>query len=188
MNQQFEVRYTSEIRASEEGKLVGYAVRYHAPSLDLGGFREIVLPGAFERTLREYPDVLALVEHDTNRVLARTSNRTLRIIPDETGLKVEIDPADTSYARDILALVRRGDVAGMSFRFRPFEGGASMDMTTSPPTRYLRGVQLSEVSVVVSPAYPDTSVAVRDLERARAEIETGRHAARRMRLRLAEVQ
>lgn len=181
----FESRFSPELRATQEGRLSGYAAVYNSLSHDLGGFREVILPGAFDRTLREFPDVLALVEHDTNKVLARTTNGTLRLAPDDYGLRVEIDPADTSYARDLLALVRRGDVAGMSFRFRPFPGGARMDLSTTPPTRSLTSVQLAEVSVVVSPAYPDTSIAVRALEHARAAER--QRLLNGMRLRLASM-
>lgn len=181
----YENRFTAEVRATDEGKLVGYAAVFNSPSHDLGGFREIILPGAFDRTLVELPDVLALVEHDTNRVLGRVGNGTLLIVPDEHGLRVEIDPANTSYARDLLELVRRGDVAGMSFRFRPYPGGDAIDLTSSPPIRTLKSVQLAEVSVVVNPAYPDTSVSVRAFDEARTE--NTRHALRRMRLQMAEV-
>jgi HK97 family phage prohead protease len=172
----FENRFTAELQSTDDGKLVGYAAVFNSRSHDLGGFREILKPGSFDRTLKEFPDVLALVEHDTNRVLARTTNGSLKITPDAKGLRVEITPADTSYARDLLALVKRGDVAGMSFRFRPFPGGAS----TRSGLRTLTAVQLREVSVVVRPAYPETSVAVRDLEAARREATR----LRKMRLRL----
>ena len=182
---EFEKRYCAELRATDEGKLVGYAAVFNSLSEDLGGLREVIAPGAFDRTLREFPDILALVEHDPQKVLGRTANGTLRIEADDHGLRVELDPANTSYARDLLELVRRGDVAGMSFQFKPFPGGASLDMTASPPVRTLHSVRLKEVSVVVSPAYPATEVHVRALIES-AALETTRHAQRRMRLRLAE--
>jgi HK97 family phage prohead protease len=178
---EWEKRHTEEIRATEDGKLVGYAAVWDSMSEDLGGVREVIRPGAFNRTLKESPDVLALVEHDKTKVLGRTSNGTARVEPDSKGLRVEIDPADTSYARDLQELVRRGDVAGMSFRFKPYEGGARMDLSTSPPTRIVEEARLREVSVVVEPAYPETSVDVRalrqeirssiDLKRKRLDLE-----------------
>src|SRR3569833_1214434 len=119
----FEKRFLEAKLTETEGRLSGYAAVFDSLSHDLGGFREKIAPGAFDRTLKEFPLVLALVEHDTNKLLATTANGTLRIAPDERGLRVEIDPADTSYARDLLTLVKRGDVSGMSFRFRPFAGG-----------------------------------------------------------------
>jgi hypothetical protein len=177
---EFENRYNPGLEA-DGNRLVGYGVVWNSRSVDLGGFREVIAPGAFDRTLKEFPDVFALVEHDTNRVLARTSNGTLKLTPDSHGLKVEIDPADTTYARDVLALVKRGDVHAMSFRFRPFPGGSSFD--TRNALRTITSAQLKEVSVVASPAYLATEVAVRALDEAkRAEAVRVRNT---MRLRLA---
>ena len=182
-NSNYEVRFNSGL-AENSGTLVGYAAVFNSRSHDLGGFYETIAPGAFDRTLKENPDVLALVEHDTNRVLARTTNGTLRMQPDAKGLRVEIKPADTSYARDLLELVRTGTVQGMSFRFRPYKGGSSLDMKASPlPLRTLRSVELKEVSVVLDPAYPATEVFARSLEEARAN--HARNELRRLRLRLA---
>jgi uncharacterized protein len=184
--EKYEKRFrVDEIRATDEGKLVGYAACFGTASHDLGGFRETIAVGAFDRTLEENPDVLALYEHDEKQVLGRTINGTLKLEVDEHGLRVEITPPDTQVGRDVLALVRRGDVAGMSFRFRPYPDGDSIDMSTSPPTRTLTSVRLKEVSVVVSPAYPDTEVSVRALEAAR---NRSRQALRRMRLKLATIQ
>lgn len=183
MSSNYEVRFNADL-SETSGKLVGYAAVFNSRSHDLGGFVEQIAPGAFDRTLRENPDVLALVEHDTNRVLARTTNGTLRVAPDSKGLRVEIDPANTSYARDLLELVKRGDVAGMSFRFRPYSGGDSIDLKASPlPVRTLRSVELKEVSVVVNPAYPATEVFARSLEEARTH--HARNELRRLRLTLA---
>jgi uncharacterized protein len=167
MDNYYEVRHCTELRATEDGRLEGYAALYNSRSVDLGGLVEVIAPGAFDRTLRENPDILALVEHDVSKVIGRTANGTLRIIPDERGLRVEIDPANTSAGRDIVELVRRGDVAGMSFRFKPYPGGTTLDMSQKPPVRTLRSILISEVSVVVDPAYPDASVALRDVETAR---------------------
>lgn len=190
---QYEKRFlTDEIRASEDsGIITGYAARFNSPSRDLGGFVEVIERGAFKRTLQEdAQDVLALVEHDPSKVLASIRAGTLTLEEDERGLRFELTPADTTYARDLLELVRTGNVAGASFRFAPHAGGARMDMSTSPvPTRTLTSVRLKEVSVVTSwPAYPDTSVAMRDLERAQDEARKNIVRRMRMRLRLAEAE
>lgn len=180
----FENRFRAELEATEEGKLVGYAAVFNSLSHDLGGFRENIEPGAFDRSLREFPDVLALFDHDMSKVLGRTSSGTLRLAQDERGLRVEIDLPNNTLGNDLRESVKRQDIVSMSFRFKPYPGGDYFDTTTSPPTRHLKAVQLKEVSVVVDPAYPDTSVSVRALEDARNE-QT--HALRRARLRLAEI-
>ena len=86
---------------------------------------------------------------------------------DSTGLRVEIDPPDTSVARDLLTSIERGDVTGMSFGFIVREDDWSQD--DDGITRELRDVDIFDVSVVTFPAYPDTSVAVRSLEVWRAD-------------------
>jgi hypothetical protein len=46
-------------------------------------------------------DVRALVDHDTGRVIGRTSAKTLRLSEDDTGLRAEIDLPDTTDGRDL---------------------------------------------------------------------------------------
>jgi uncharacterized protein len=179
MPSEWEVR-SFDLRANEEGLLEGF-VPFNRLSEDLGGVREIIEPGAFTRTLKEYPDVFALVEHDPAKVLGRTTNGTLRLSEDNSGLNAVIDPADTTYGRDITELVRRGDIRGLSFRFRPFPGGYGLDLASHPPIRRLTSVRISEVSIVGQPAYPDTTVLMRDIEAARNTEMT----KAMMRLRLA---
>lgn len=180
----YELRFHADLTADAGNKLVGHAAVFGSRSHDLGGFHEVIAPGAFTRTLKEQRNVFALVEHDTNRVLASTDNGTLQLHEDAKGLRFSIDPADTSYARDMLTLVKRGEVRGASFRFRPYSGGDSWDYSSSPlPLRTLRSVELGEVSVVLSPAYPATHVSARSLELARAF--HARHELRRLRLKLA---
>jgi HK97 family phage prohead protease len=186
----FERRFTTaELRSTEEGKLVGYAAVFNSLSTDLGGFKELLEPTVFDRSLREHPDVIALYGHDKLSVLGRVANGTLRVTPDGHGLRVEITPnLNTTLGRDVVEMVRRGDMAGMSFGFRPYPDGVRMDVTTSPATVTLKSVRLLEVSVCVVPAYPATEISVRALEEARAANVRPALERMRMRLQLAEKQ
>src|SRR5579863_1460785 len=49
-----------EVRANTDGSksVSGIAAPFNAQSVDLGGFIEVIAPGAFTRTLKESPDVL----------------------------------------------------------------------------------------------------------------------------------
>ena len=62
-------------------------------------------------------DVLALMDHDTAKVLARTRSKTLRLAEDTRGLAFDLDVPGTSVGNDVLALAERGDLGGMSFGF-----------------------------------------------------------------------
>src|SRR5690349_10498157 len=101
---QLERRYLGDVRveAGASRTIRGYAIVFNALSQDLGGFREIIKPEAVDRTLSEALDVRALVDHDPGKVIGRTRAGTLTLRKDKTGLKVVIDPADTTYGRDIL--------------------------------------------------------------------------------------
>src|SRR5438128_11032112 len=88
------------VDAGAPPKLVGYAAVFNSKSLDLGGFIEIVRPGAFKRTLAAGADVRALVNHDPNLIIGRNKAGTLDVAEDDRGLKVTITPLDTQAGRD----------------------------------------------------------------------------------------
>jgi HK97 family phage prohead protease len=141
-----------EIRAKGR-KLEGYAARFGVEAR-IGDFRETIAVGAFQRSLTN--DIIALVDHDPSRVLARTRSGTLRLAEDAHGLAFDLDVPWTSNGRDVLALAERGDLGGMSFGFIPIEEDWTGDKRT------LQLVDLKEVSVVQSwPAYPQTTVVAR---------------------------
>lgn len=153
-----EVRHAPELRAAGR-KLVGYAARFGVPAPigGPGGFVEEVRAGAFRASLAGKGDVLALVDHDPGRLLARTSSGTLRLHEDAAGLAFELDVPDTQLGRDVLALAERRDLGGMSFGFRVREA-----VWRTRDRRELRAVDLVEVSVVHAfPAYGSTSVDAR---------------------------
>lgn len=156
-----------ELRAAEDGqKIVGYAAVFNSYSEDLGGFRERIAAGAFANVLEN--DVRALFNHESDVVLGRTKSGTLTLEEDETGLRVEITPPNTQAARDVMELLKRGDVDQMSFAFR-----VGKDMWTKNEDETIERTiteiaSLYDVSVVTYPAYPDTSAAVRSFEKFKA--------------------
>tara|TARA_R100001440_G_scaffold22980_4_gene37439 strand:+ start:2479 stop:3957 length:1479 start_codon:yes stop_codon:yes gene_type:complete len=169
-----EVRTSRAIVVDDESDLptiVGYASVFDSESRDLGQFKEIIKPGAFDRALVEEHDVRALVDHDPKMILGRSKSGTLRMLVDEVGLRVEIDPPDTSVGRDTIESIRRGDLDSMSFGFvvrddqwREDEGQA---------IREISDLDLFDVSVVSFPAYEDTSVAVRRFNREHCRRDRG---------------
>lgn len=152
------------------GTVAGYAAVFNSEA-DIGGYwREVIAPGAFTATLQN-DDILAYSAHDSARILGRTSSGTLRLREDSQGLSVEIDLPDTTDGRDVAELVRRGDLKGMSFGFVVTK--EQWDETLDPPVRTIQQVELIEVSAVGRPAYGDTSLGLRSLERARGERDAG---------------
>ncbi len=95
----------------------GLASVYNQWSLDLGGFRERVLPGAFDDVLRGDPHVLHVWDHDTSKTLSSTRNGTLELSSVDAGLQYYSKVAPTSYAQDLRILLERGDIDQSSFAF-----------------------------------------------------------------------
>jgi len=160
----FEIRVSGEIRAvkkdNEPAKIVGYAARFNQLSEDLGKFREQIQPGFFDGI--DQDDVRALFNHDPNYVLGRTSSGTLKLTQDADGLAVDITPPDTTWARDLMKSIERGDVSQMSFAFTVAENGDKWEKVDGNWIRTLvKKGRVLDVSPVTYPAYPHTSAAVR---------------------------
>ena len=127
----------------------------------IADFTEVIRPQAFDATLEDGHDIIALVDHDPGKLLARTRSGTLRLGKSGRGLAFELSAPDTMLGRDVLTLAERGDLGGMSFGFRVRQGGE----TWTGRRRELRAVDLVEISVVHSwPAYSATSVSARGAE------------------------
>src|SRR2546429_1600764 len=172
----------TEVRASKVGdkkRLGGYAAKYGVRSHVIGNqFREVINSGAFDRVLRSNPDTVALINHNTNLVLGRTTSGTLRLLSDAVGLAFDLDLPNTSYANDLYASVQRGDINGCSFGFRVNPDSSYFDHyddepeenpddgdTRRLPLRVINDFNaLIDISIVTTPAYPETSVDARELE------------------------
>ena len=144
-----------EMRAKGR-KLEGYAATFGTETRIGDAWTETIAAGAFSASLASGRDVLALVDHDSTRVLGRTRSGTLRLSEDTRGLAFEIHVPDTQAGRDVLALAERNDLGGMSFGFN------AVDEHRDGDRRELRAVDLFEISVVAAfAAYPNTVVQAR---------------------------
>lgn len=144
------------------------------------GVFERILPGAFDRAIKENDDVRALFNHDPSLLLARTTSHTLRLWVDKIGLRYEIDPGDTQVARDVLIHIERGDVTGSSFAFTPTD--ESWRKEAGKEIREIKGVKLYDVAPVTYPAYEATSAGTRsnaDPDEARVAYDAWKTAAAR---------
>jgi HK97 family phage prohead protease len=187
----YEVRYLSEPlavawREDDKGRrtavVEGYAARFNSESSTLGGvFREVIKPGAFRAALKKPGvDVRAFINHDASKVIGRQGNGTLELREDARGLFYRVELPDTSFARDLVVSMERGDIAHSSFAFTlerdgqdwEFdaieENGRKLDRRT-----ILEVNELIEVSPVTVPAYPSSTskLAARALE-TRSEIRS----------------
>jgi len=166
-----------QLRGTAPPKIVGYAAVFNSLSVPLWGFREKIAPGAFTKSLASNPDVRALFNHDPNLILGRTKSRTLSLAEDERGLKIDIEPPNSPTGENVLEAIRRGDVDQMSFAFRVVADAWEYSKTGDDDIRTLQEVDLIDVSPVTYPAYPETSVDLRQIPAAVLDRIRGRLAA-----------
>lgn len=167
------IRSTAEPpQLGEDGRtMTGYAVVYGVESQVLfergSRFVEIIDREAITPELLAVSDVKALFNHGRDHLLARSVNGegSLTLTPDERGLRFSFVLPDTTLGRDVAELVKRGDLRGCSFAF----WAAREDIECSVRAdgmkvcRVKKISRLVDVSVVVDPAYTQTSVEVRSL-------------------------
>ena len=141
------------------GTIFGHAAVFDTLSLDLGGFREKIAPGAFAESIKN-DDVVALFAHDQRKLpMGRLGAGTLRLEENSRGLAFEIDMPGTALAESYLEAIRRGDVYQASFSFFTLEDQWETEGGTA--VRTLIKVRLTDVSPVTFAAYPATDVGVR---------------------------
>lgn len=153
--------------------LTGYASTFEPYEMRggpaMGGWIERIDPNAFEKTLKEKPDLHLLVNHE-GMPLARTKSGTLQLGVDGHGLRVEasLDRSDPDVQR-LEPKMRRKDMDEMSFAFRVkgqnWSAAPGFEDDDEETYRLITEVSLhkGDVSVVNFGANPTTQAAVRAL-------------------------
>jgi HK97 family phage prohead protease len=158
-------------RASADGKTKtyrGYGAKFNTLSEDLGGFKERIAPGFFDKVLAN--DVRILRDHTPTLILGRTSASTARIGVDDIGLWYEYEDPGTSYSNDLAISIERGDVNQSSFAFNlDYASGLADKWEKQGDGSWIRTLlaasSLYDCSPVTYPAYADTSIAERSLKK-----------------------
>ena len=164
MSNQKEIRALEmeTVKAVDDDSMVveGYAIRFNTWSEDLGGFVETISPEAF--TDLDLSDVRCFVDHDSSKVLGRTTSQTLELTVDSEGLYFRCQLPNTSYARDLYENIKLQNVNQCSFAFLLDEDGDEISKRSDGLfERTIRKIKsLWEISIVSIPAYSDTDVAV----------------------------
>src|SRR5690606_7953815 len=108
----------------------------------------------------------ALWAHDYDQPpVGSTRSGSLSLRADDTGLYFELDPSRLTEQQ--AAAIRAGDMQ-MSFGFYA-QDQEWLDLDQEESTRILKRIDLVEISFVISPAYPDTTAALRSLDQAKSE-------------------
>lgn len=142
----------------------GTPIVYDKDSEDMG-FIERISPGAAAKALKT-SDPRALYGHNSDSLLplGRMSAGTLRAVDTPSGVEIEVDPPDTQFARDLAVSIKRKDIQDMSFGF-----SVSDDVWETRNGKDYRDIleidELFDFSFVAFPAYSDTTVALRSMEK-----------------------
>ena len=132
-------------------------------------FREMIDVGAFDDT--DMSDVFLFVNHENQIPLARcTEGResTMSLTVDDKGLLMTatLDTANNADAKKLYSAIQRGDISGMSFSF--IVGDEEwQELESDLPLRIVKRIaKVFEVSVVTFPAYSETDISARDVDKA----------------------
>ena len=159
---------TLEARKSNNGKTTigGHAAVFNSRSQNLGGFYEVLSPGAFSTALAD-PDLecYSLFNHEPSRVLAVNTNGSLRLDQDKSGLSQETDlDGSTGDIRDMAAHVESGRIKRMSFAMQVAPDGDEWDMKDGDVVRSVNKISvLADVSPVTYAAYKAANIGMRSL-------------------------
>lgn len=173
-----------EVRDSGAGggiyTVKGHAAVYNKWSLDLGGFRERIKPGAFDNALSHDPHVLHLWDHDTSKPLSSTRSKDypLELRTDPAGLRFYSKVAPTSYSADLRTLLEGGVIDQSSFAFTVANDEwkiAERDGQEIIERTIVEVDQLFDVTTCAMGAYPttDSALAVRSLSLGRRSSGAG---------------
>ena len=180
-------RYTFEMRAENNehyGDFVtGKPILYNSLT-NIGAFDEIIESGALDGA--DLKDVRFLVNHNTDMIpLARSRNNnensTMQMTVDDGGMniRVNLDTANNSDAKNLYSAIQRGDIDGMSFMFT-VDADDWENLETDHPTRHIKKIgKVFEVSAVTFPAYPEATISARNvqtLDNARAALDSAKNA------------
>jgi HK97 family phage prohead protease len=166
----------TETRADGMVAIRGYAAVFNREADGLP-FREMIMPGAFTRSLDNGDECYLLINHNTDELpLARRNSGTLTLSEDANGLLMDavLDPTNPRAA-EVISVLTRGDASEMSFAFTISPDGQTR---TKDGVRELRELNLFEVSICTWGAYSDTTVGLRTADAEADDLELRRQQLR----------
>lgn len=175
------------IREAAEGEeqsrtIEGHACVFGQRSVNLvpwSSYREVyevMEPGCITDELLRSSDVVLTAFHNNELILGRSTNGegTLKLSLDERGLLIRCELPHTQTADDMLELIKRGDISGMSFAYtadeEDTENGVSYERMEEKSedgkdvwVRHVKRVSgLYDVTIAGHPAYPQADIAQRE--------------------------
>lgn len=137
-----------------KGVFRGYSISFNEWSVDLGGFKEMILPSAWDTA--DTRECLAVFNHKEDNLLGSAKAGTLRFFPDAKGVLTEVDMADTTVSKNCAEWVKRGDIDTQSFKFTVEEDEWLYDETEEIWRCVIKKFgKIYDTSLVTRAAYPE---------------------------------
>ena len=172
---QLAIREAAEGQEGESRTITGRAIVFNAESevLDDWGerFREVILPEAVTMEFLNTQDVKMNMLHERELTIARCNKGvgSLRMAVDEQGVTFEFEAPKCDIGDRCLEMVRRGDYSGCSFEFYPkdyeVDRTKGADGKDEVIIRHKSFEFLSALTIGMDPAYKQTSVNAREMDK-----------------------
>lgn len=172
MEAEKEIRNVPSDLKNEDRHVSGYAIRFNEESNFLG-FYEVILPSAIDEDTLKRSDIFALLNHDSEKVLARCKYGVgnLKLTIDNQGLKYDFDVLENELGDTVLSYIRSGIIDSSSFSFSlPTNDDECQEWKKNVKTgkikRYIKKIdKLYDVSPVYQPAYSTATCSCRSYDK-----------------------
>ena len=172
---QLAIRETESGQTGESRTITGRAIVFNTESemLDDWGerFREVILPEACTAEWLNTQDVKMNMLHERELTIARCNKGvgSMRMAVDDQGVTFEFEAPNCDLGDRCLEMVRRGDYSGCSFEFMPkdyeVERTKGADGKEEVIIRHKSFEFLSALTIGMDPAYRQTTVNARELDK-----------------------
>ena len=171
--EQLEVRSLGNLQLRQEGDsrlIEGCAIVFNSVSEDLG-FREIIESTAINQELIDNSDIYLNFNHDDDKILGRSNcgKGSLNVELRKDGVYFSIEAPKNDLGDTVLEYLKRGDVEKCSFCFwmdPDDEEAETWEYKDGVAIRTIHKIAgLHDLSIVWNPAYSETTVSARSLEK-----------------------
>ena len=171
--QQLEIRNLGNLQLRQEGDsrlIEGCAIVFNSVSEDLG-FREIIESTAISQDLIDNSDIYLNFNHDDDKILGRWNkgHGSLNVELRKDGVYFSIEAPKNDLGDTVLEYLKRGDVDKCSFCFWIDHDDEEAETWTYEDGVAIRTIHkiagLHDLSIVWTPAYSETTVSARSLEK-----------------------
>lgn len=171
--EQLEIRSLGNLELRQEGDsrlIEGCAIVFNSVSEDLG-FREIIESTAISQDLIDNSDIYLNFNHDDDKIIGRSNcgKGSLNVELRKDGVYFSIEAPKNDLGDTVLEYLKRGDVDKCSFCFWIDSDDEEAETWTYEDGVALRTIHkiagLHDLSIVWTPAYSETTVSARSLEK-----------------------